>query len=110
MYSRSTGKRDEYKVTSDEPRNSARDNGPEAKASKAMLKGMDSLSFDHWKFAVPIVLAPIAVRVRFLQVILTVLDMWAKVYDEDAWEDDIELSFLTEVKQIQAALEPFRAE
>lgn len=94
------------KVRSEE-KSYTRDNSDETKAAKAFIKGLNILSFDSVRMAFPIAIAPLPIRKRFLEVVFSILNVWATKFDNALWDGDEELEFLTDVKRMQDALLPF---
>ena len=92
-------------VTKDE--REYKDKSEEGKASKAMIKALNVLSFDHVAFVLPIANAPLAIRKRFVESIYILFQTWAKKYDNALWKDEDELDFLVQVKRVTDALEPY---
>lgn len=90
-----------------EERAERRSTSTEEKVAKSLIKGLDSLTFEASKFTIPIAHAPLAIRQRFLTLVVHLVNVWAIKYDNALWEDEEEMDFLVDAKRIQESLSPF---
>lgn len=79
----------------------------EAKAAQALLKNLDTLTFDHRAFAFQIMVADTELQKRMMTTILAVIDMWADAYDSFTWKNEGEMYLQMKARQIVDFLDNF---
>lgn len=94
-----TGGSNSVRVTSTE-RNDNRQSD-EARGAKALIKCMNTLTFDTRHFAFTLFLAPLAVRKRFLSICIGFIVMHCSKFDNNGAESDEEFAFLVDCKRMQ---------
>jgi len=81
--------------------------GAEAKVIQALMKALDSISFDQNRFAALLSMSSVAFQRRFLSVFYPYFCNLAEKYERGAWMDDEELELFTEGIRLRDAIRPF---